>query len=75
VSAAHSVSEPQSWQDSGDRSQPDPQFPGRYQETVVSLIRKFPGRYQETVVCLIRNPGTHGPGVPKTHEATVKCTD
>ncbi|BBN67546.1 hypothetical protein Prudu_109S000100 [Prunus dulcis] len=33
------------WQDSGDRSQPDP------------------------------HSGSHGPGVPETREANVKCTD
>ncbi|KAI5323476.1 hypothetical protein L3X38_032548 [Prunus dulcis] len=33
------------------------------------------GRIQGTVVSLIRNPGSHGPGVPETREANVKCTD
>ncbi|BBH05074.1 hypothetical protein Prudu_016360 [Prunus dulcis] len=28
-----------------------------------------------TIVSLICNPGSHGPGVPKTREANVKCTD
>ncbi|BBG97153.1 hypothetical protein Prudu_006183, partial [Prunus dulcis] len=33
------------------------------------------GRIQGTVVSLIRILGSHGPGVPKTREANVKCTD
>ncbi|BBH00511.1 hypothetical protein Prudu_010519 [Prunus dulcis] len=33
------------------------------------------GRIQGTVVSLIRIPGSHGPGVPETREANVKCTD
>ncbi|BBH07461.1 hypothetical protein Prudu_019407, partial [Prunus dulcis] len=41
------------------QSQPEPQT-GRIQGTVVSLI------------CI---PGSHGPGVPETREANVKCTD
>ncbi|BBH05833.1 hypothetical protein Prudu_017335, partial [Prunus dulcis] len=46
---------------------------------VVSVTQSQPepqtGRIQGTVVSLIRNPGSHGPGVPKTREANVKCTD
>ncbi|BBG98447.1 hypothetical protein Prudu_007854 [Prunus dulcis] len=30
---------------------------------------------QGTVVSLIRIPGSHGPDVPETREANVKCTD
>ncbi|KAI5343196.1 hypothetical protein L3X38_011072 [Prunus dulcis] len=33
------------------------------------------GRIQGTVVSLIRIPDSHGPGVPETREANVKCTD
>ncbi|BBG95635.1 hypothetical protein Prudu_004232 [Prunus dulcis] len=33
------------------------------------------GRIQGTVVSMIRNPGSHGPDVPETREANVKCTD
>ncbi|BBG99308.1 hypothetical protein Prudu_008951 [Prunus dulcis] len=33
------------------------------------------GRIQGTVVRLICIPGSHGPGVPKTRETNVKCTD
>ncbi|BBG93807.1 FAR1-related sequence 5 [Prunus dulcis] len=33
------------------------------------------GRIQGTIVNLIRIPGSHGPGVPETREANVKCID
>ncbi|BBH02586.1 hypothetical protein Prudu_013206 [Prunus dulcis] len=33
------------------------------------------GRIQGTVVSLIIIPCSHGPGVPETREANVKCTD
>ena len=60
---------------------------GRIQGTVVSLIR-YPGRSRGHKsaepqswqvsghqVCRAANPGTHGPSVPETREANVKCTD
>ncbi|KAI5333850.1 hypothetical protein L3X38_023982 [Prunus dulcis] len=48
------------WQDSGDRSQPDPQILADLGDTKSNRAA---------------NPGTHGPSVPETREANVKCTD
>ncbi|KAI5354991.1 hypothetical protein L3X38_007886 [Prunus dulcis] len=71
--------------DSRDYSQLDPlaglgdtkstrAITGRIQGTVVSLIRN-PSRSRDTKSIRAANPGTHGPGVPETREANVKCTD
>ena len=55
------------WQDTGDRSQPDPQ------SWQVSGIQSQPSRKSWQVsghqVCRAANPGTHGPSVPETREA------
>ncbi|BBH06097.1 hypothetical protein Prudu_017653, partial [Prunus dulcis] len=40
-----------------------------------SQLEPQTGRIQGTVISLIRIPGYHGPGVPETREANVKCTD
>ncbi|KAI5324462.1 hypothetical protein L3X38_033535 [Prunus dulcis] len=34
-----------------------------------------PGRSRDTKSIRAANPGTHGPSVPETHEANVKCAD
>ncbi|KAI5350269.1 hypothetical protein L3X38_003160 [Prunus dulcis] len=61
---------------------------GRIQGTVVNLIRNpgrsrdtksiraaNPGRSRDTKSIRAANPSTHGPSVPETREANVKCTD
>ncbi|KAI5350488.1 hypothetical protein L3X38_003379 [Prunus dulcis] len=74
------------WQDSGDYSQPDPlaglddtkstraENPGRSRDTK-SIRAKNPSRSRDTKSLRAANPGTHGPSIPKTREANVKCTD
>ncbi|BBH00013.1 hypothetical protein Prudu_009902, partial [Prunus dulcis] len=60
----------------------------RIQGTIVSLIRNpgrsrdtkssraaNPSRSRHTKSSRAANPGTHGPRVPETREANVKCTD
>ncbi|BBH07172.1 hypothetical protein Prudu_019037, partial [Prunus dulcis] len=86
-SRQHTVYPSRNWQDSGDYSQPDSlaslgdtkstrAATGRIQGIVVSLICN-PGRSRSRDTKSIRaaNPGTHGPSVPETREANVKCTD
>ncbi|KAI5325945.1 hypothetical protein L3X38_035019 [Prunus dulcis] len=74
------------WQDTGDYSQPNPLAglgdtkstraanPGRSWDTK-SIRAANPGRSRDTKSSRAANPGTHGPSVPETREANVKCTD
>ncbi|KAI5335192.1 hypothetical protein L3X38_025325 [Prunus dulcis] len=60
------------WQDTGDYSQPDP-LAGL--GDTKSTRAANPGRSRDTKSSRAANPGTHGPSVPETREANVKCTD
>ncbi|KAI5351232.1 hypothetical protein L3X38_004123 [Prunus dulcis] len=62
------------WQDSGDYSQPDLQSwqtSATPSQTELQILADL----GDTKSNRAANPGTHGPCVPETREANVKCTD